>query len=104
MLDLWWTLGSCSFLLSLTQTQRAPAVLLPRRWIRGALMTEYPHAWTCEVTVFRLEGYVRGTLDLADALAIAEHVEACAPCALLLMLMVDHGPAGTAFGTGGPRG
>ena len=67
-------------------------------------MTEYPHGWTCEVTVLRLDGYLRRMLDLADALAIAEHLEACASCAQLLMLMVDHGPTGTAFRAGGPRG
>jgi len=67
-------------------------------------MTEYPHGWTCEVTVLRLEGYVRRRLDLADALAIAEHVEACVLCAQLLMLMVDREPTGTGFRAGGPRG
>ena len=55
-------------------------------------MTEYPQRWTCEVTVLRLEGYIRRRLDLTDALAVAEHVEACASCAQLLMLMVDREP------------
>jgi len=67
-------------------------------------MTEYPHGWTCKVTEFRIESYVRRTLDLADALAIAEHVEACESCAQLLVLMVGHVPIGTAFRSGGPRG
>jgi anti-sigma factor RsiW len=43
-------------------------------------VTEYPAGYTCEVTVVLLERYVAGTLPRADALAVAEHLEACPPC------------------------
>jgi anti-sigma factor RsiW len=43
-------------------------------------VTEYPAGYTCEVTLLRLERYVVGTLPRADALAVAEHLEACPPC------------------------
>lgn len=43
-------------------------------------MTEYPSGYTCEVTILRLDRYVAGSLPRADALAVAEHLEACAWC------------------------
>lgn len=43
-------------------------------------MTEYPAGYTCEITVLRLDHYVVGSLPRADALAVAEHLEACAWC------------------------
>lgn len=60
-------------------------------------MTEYPRYWTCEVTVLRLDAYLRRTLPLADSLAVAEHLEACDSCQDLLMLRVEQGlgPSGS---------
>lgn len=49
--------------------------------------TEYPRGWTCEVTILRLESYVLRTLSRGEALAIAEHLEACPPCAQLVALL-----------------
>ena len=42
--------------------------------------TEYPAGYTCDVIALRLDRYVMGTLARADALAVAEHLEACAWC------------------------
>jgi anti-sigma factor RsiW len=50
-------------------------------------MMEYPPGWTCEVTVARIERYVMRTLPRPDALAVAEHIEACAACAQLVALL-----------------
>jgi predicted anti-sigma-YlaC factor YlaD len=50
-------------------------------------MMEYPTMWTCEVTVLRLELYLHGKLARADALAVAEHLEACISCNQRLMLL-----------------
>jgi hypothetical protein len=47
---------------------------------------EYPAGWTCEVVVLRLEWYLVDTLPRAEALAVAEHLEACLECAQRLML------------------
>jgi anti-sigma factor RsiW len=55
---------------------------------------EYPTGWTCEVTVVKLELYLLGTLTLAEALAVAEHVEACANCAQCLVLWQPAGRRG----------
>jgi anti-sigma factor RsiW len=44
-------------------------------------MVEYPAGYTCEVFAFRLDSYLLETLARAEALALAEHLEACAPCA-----------------------
>ena len=41
---------------------------------------EYPSGWTCERTVLQLEHYLLGTLLLAEALAVADHLEACTGC------------------------
>jgi len=53
----------------------------------SANMTDYPAGWTCEVVVVRLERFVLGELPRGDALALAEHFEACAACAELLALL-----------------
>jgi anti-sigma factor RsiW len=45
------------------------------------LLTNYPAGWTCELIVVRLERYLVSTLLHRDALAVAEHLEACAWCA-----------------------
>ena len=50
-------------------------------------VTEYPAGYTCEVTVVLLERYVAGTLPRADALAVAEHLEACPPCMERLVII-----------------
>lgn len=47
---------------------------------------EYPSAWTCEKTIRQLETYLLGTLLLAEALAVAEHLEACTSCAERLIV------------------
>jgi len=49
-------------------------------------MVEYPAGWTCERTVLRLEFYLLGTLPLSEALAVAEHLEACDGCPQRLVL------------------
>jgi anti-sigma factor RsiW len=50
-------------------------------------MTEYPAGYTCEVVVLRLDRYVVGALPRAEALAVAEHLEACAWCIERLVLV-----------------
>lgn len=47
---------------------------------------EHPSGWTCDRTALQLEPYLHGTLVLVEALAVAEHVEACAGCAQRLVL------------------
>jgi anti-sigma factor RsiW len=49
-------------------------------------MVDHPPGWTCERTVLQLEYYLSSTLPLAEALAVAEHVEACTGCAERLVL------------------
>jgi hypothetical protein len=49
-------------------------------------MMDYPPGWTCERTAVRFEHYLLTTLRLGDALAIAEHLEACDGCAQRLMV------------------
>jgi hypothetical protein len=51
------------------------------------MATEYPAGWTCEVVVLRFERYRSGTLPLGEALAVAEHLEACIVCAQRLVLV-----------------
>jgi hypothetical protein len=51
-------------------------------------MVEYPRGWTCELVLVRLESYVLSTLPWAESLAVAEHIEACVPCAQHLVLLV----------------
>jgi hypothetical protein len=53
-------------------------------------MTEYPRGWTCELVLVRLERYLIYTLPFSEALAVAEHVEACVPCAQQLGLISQH--------------
>jgi anti-sigma factor RsiW len=50
-------------------------------------VTEYPAGYTCEVVALRLERYVVGALPRADALAVAEHLEACPWCIERLVLV-----------------
>jgi hypothetical protein len=59
-------------------------------------MTDYPSGWTCEVTVLRFERYLLSTLPLGEALAVAEHIEACVTCAqrLVLFELPDNNRAG----------
>jgi|GEM_PF-1596455 len=42
---------------------------------------EYPPGCTCALALARLEAYLLRTLSRLEALAIAEHLEACPPCA-----------------------
>jgi hypothetical protein len=49
-------------------------------------MTEFPSGCTCEFTIIRFERYLLATLPLGESLIIAEHIEACVPCAQLLEL------------------
>jgi hypothetical protein len=49
-------------------------------------MVNHPAGWTCERTVLRFENYLLGTLPLSDALAVAEHLEACDGCPQRLVL------------------
>jgi hypothetical protein len=48
--------------------------------------TEYPPGWTCERTGLRFEAYLLSTVSVIDALAVAEHLEACDCCAQRLVL------------------
>jgi anti-sigma factor RsiW len=41
---------------------------------------DYPAGWTCERTARQFEAYVLSTLALLEALAVAEHLEACPGC------------------------
>jgi len=50
-------------------------------------MFEYPPSWTCEKTKVQFEHYIRSQLQLAQALAVAEHLEACPGCAQRLLLL-----------------
>ena len=47
---------------------------------------DYPKGWTCERTATEFEHYLLQTLRLLDALAVAEHLEACVGCAQRLVL------------------
>jgi hypothetical protein len=49
-------------------------------------MVDYPSGWTCERTALQFEHYLLSTLLLRDALAVAEHLEACDGCAQRLVL------------------
>ncbi|HKP49210.1 MAG TPA: hypothetical protein VJU17_04275 [Gemmatimonadales bacterium] len=48
---------------------------------------EHPPGWTCEKTGLQIEYYLVSRLELADALAVAEHLEACPGCAHQLILL-----------------
>jgi hypothetical protein len=52
-------------------------------------MTEFPVGWTCQLVLVRLEQYRASTLPRAEALALAEHLEACVGCAQRLVLIVQ---------------
>jgi anti-sigma factor RsiW len=47
---------------------------------------EYPTGWTCERAERQLEAYLLSRLVLAEALALAEHLEACPSCPERLVL------------------
>ena len=47
---------------------------------------DYPAGWTCERTVVHFEVYLFATLPHCEALAVAEHIEACVSCAQRLVL------------------
>jgi hypothetical protein len=49
-------------------------------------MVDHPPGWTCERTVLQFEHYLLSTLLLREALAVAEHLEACDGCAQRLVL------------------
>jgi hypothetical protein len=51
-------------------------------------MTEYPAGWNCELVLVRLDQYRASTLPRDEALALAEHFEACVSCAQRLALIV----------------
>ena len=57
-------------------------------------MTEYPPGWTCEVVSLRYERYLASTLPWGEALAVAEHIEACLLCSQNLVL-VESMPRGS---------
>jgi anti-sigma factor RsiW len=46
----------------------------------------YPSGWTCERTELKFEYYLLSTLPLSEALAVAEHLEACDGCVQRLVL------------------
>lgn len=48
---------------------------------------EYPPGCTCELALSRLERYLLCTLARLEALVIAEHLEACPPCAQRLAVL-----------------
>jgi hypothetical protein len=48
---------------------------------------EYPPGWTCERVTIRFERYLLGTLPSGDALAVADHIEACVWCGQALVLL-----------------
>ena len=50
-------------------------------------MIEYPAGWTCDLVVLRFERYLSSALPLGEALAMAEHLEACWLCAQHLALV-----------------
>jgi hypothetical protein len=47
---------------------------------------DYPPGWNYEQVIIRFERYLIGTLDHRDALAVAEHIEACVGCGQALVL------------------
>lgn len=49
-------------------------------------MMVHPTGWSCERTVQQFERYVLSTVPRLEALAIAEHLEACDGCAHRLVL------------------
>jgi hypothetical protein len=69
-----------------SRTGSKPALGRINKMTSGSCM-EYPPGWTCEVVVVRIERYVMRTLPRQEALAVAEHIEACAACAQLVALL-----------------
>jgi anti-sigma factor RsiW len=53
-------------------------ILTPARTMR---VTNYPVGWTCELIAVRIERYLVSALPRGEALAVAEHIEACVWCA-----------------------
>jgi len=47
---------------------------------------DYPPGWSCGRVTLRFERYLLGTLEQGDALALAEHIEACVECGQALVL------------------
>jgi hypothetical protein len=47
---------------------------------------DHPPGWNCELVSLRFERYLLGTLEQGDALALAEHLEACVECGQALVL------------------
>jgi len=61
--------------------------LIARLWRKGGnAIVDYPAGWTCERTTLQFEHYLLSTLLLKEALAVAEHLEACDGCAQRLVL------------------
>jgi hypothetical protein len=60
-------------------------------------MVEYPPGWTCTLITRRIDRYILSTLPRGEALAMAEHFEACVWCAQRLVLL---GPTSTGAGGG----
>jgi hypothetical protein len=50
-------------------------------------MIDYPAGWTCKRTALELERYLLETLLLSEALAVAEHLEACPGCVERLVVV-----------------
>jgi hypothetical protein len=48
---------------------------------------EYPPGWTCELVTLRMEYYCMDRVPRVEALAIAEHLEACGTCAHRLVFV-----------------
>jgi Putative zinc-finger len=48
---------------------------------------DFPTGWTCERTLLQFEYYLLRTLPLAQALSVAEHLEACPECVQQLLLL-----------------
>jgi anti-sigma factor RsiW len=49
--------------------------------MRVTHVTDYPAGWTCELIAVRIERYLVSALPHGEALAVAEHIEACVWCA-----------------------
>ena len=61
---------------------------------------EYPPGYTCAAVLARLEVYVLRTLTRVEALAIAEHLEACPECAQRLAVLPGAAGGGRPGGPG----
>jgi hypothetical protein len=65
-------------------------------------MTDYPPGLTCELAEARLEQYLAGALAWAEALAVAEHLEACPSCEQRLVLLRLEIGVARVWSSGGP--